>query len=64
MAIQHGDQITLYYMFSDNILNRIGYPFSASNQHYSSITSDDNLAPNKRQAIIWINDYLGCQRIY
>ena len=34
-----------------------------SNWQYSKIGSDNGLAPNKRQAIIWTNDALGCRRI-
>ena len=30
--------------------------FQGSNQQYSSIGSDDGLAPDRRQAIIWTND--------
>ena len=30
----------------------------------SSIGWDNGLAPNRRQAIIWTNDVLGCRRIY
>ena len=35
-----------------------------SNGQYSSIGSDNGLAPNRRQAIIWTSDGLGCRRIY
>ena len=35
-----------------------------SNWQYSSIVSDDGLAPNRPQAIIWTNDVLCCQYIY
>ena len=35
-----------------------------SNQQYSSIGSDNSLAPSRRQAIIWANDGLGLWRIY
>ena len=35
-----------------------------SNWQYPSIGSDNDLAPNRRQAIIWTNDVLGCRRIY
>ena len=35
-----------------------------SNWQYSSIGSDIGLAPNRRQAIIWSNDVLGCRFIY
>ena len=35
-----------------------------SSWQYSSIGSENCLAPNRRQAIIWTNDVLGCRRIY
>ena len=34
------------------------------NWQYSSIGSDNGLAPNRRQAIIWNSDVLVCRRIY
>ena len=34
-----------------------------SNWQYANIVSDNGLAPNRRQAIIWTNDGLGCRRI-
>ena len=35
-----------------------------SNWQYANIGSDNGLAPNRRQAIIWSNGGLGCRRIY
>ena len=35
-----------------------------SNWQHSSTGLDNGLAPNRRQAIIWTNDVLGCRRIY
>ena len=35
-----------------------------SNWQHSIIGSDNGLAPNRRQAIIWTNDGLCCRRIY
>ena len=35
-----------------------------SNWQYSSIGADNGLAPNRRQAITWTNDVLGCRSIY
>ena len=35
-----------------------------SHWQYSSIGSDNGLAPNKRKAIMWTKDVLGCRRIY
>ena len=38
--------------------------FQESNWQYSSIGSDNGFPPNRRKAIIWTNDVLGCWRIY
>ena len=38
--------------------------FRGSNWQYGSISSDNSLAPNRRQAIIWTNDGLVYLRIY
>ena len=37
---------------------------NGSNWQYASIDSDNGLVPNRRQAIIWTNNGLGCQCIY
>ena len=46
-----------------NLLNFYSYfaeiYSQGSNQQYASIGSDDGLALNRRQAIIWTNDGLG-----
>ena len=34
------------------------------NWQYGNIGSDNGLAPNRRQAIIWDNDGIGYQRVY
>ena len=37
---------------------------SGSNKQYSSIGSDNDLGPTRRQAIIWTNDSLRFRRLY
>ena len=40
------------------------WPFQVSNEEETSIDSDNGLAPNRLQAIIWTNDVLGYWQIY
>ena len=44
--------------------NSLKFVLKGLNWQYSSIGSDNDLVPNRREAIIWTNDVLGCRRIY
>ena len=46
------------------ILTTISQCSLGSNWQYGSISSDNGLVPNRRQAIIWANNALGYWRIY
>ena len=66
MAAIHADNILKRIFLNENspLSIKISLNNVPSNWQESSIDSDNSLAPNRRQAIIWTNDYLDWWCIY